>query len=181
MALGTLPFPVSAGVIQRLSLQLLIRLSVSLIAPSPARLRNISGLKMSTVVVCTSSHGSNTAFDLLGSAPYSLIGTCTNILIAPHPRGNRGIGRDGDSETDPMSATKESADMEDDHGVNHPGAKAFFKAVDYAVDQTGTPSDRLTRDDFLRTAATAEASGDLRMTQRLLLLAEDQELLHGEG
>ena len=71
--------------------------------------------------------------------------------------------------------------MADDHGLNDPRAKAFFKAVDYAVDQTGTPSDRLTRDDFLMAAAHAEASGDLRMTQRLLLLAEDQELLQGEG
>ena len=71
--------------------------------------------------------------------------------------------------------------MEDDHGLNDPGATAFFKAVNYAVDQTGTPSDRLTRDDFLRAAANAEASGDLRMTQRLLLLAEDHEFLLGEG
>lgn len=71
--------------------------------------------------------------------------------------------------------------MADDHGLNAPGAKAFLKAVDYAANETGTPSDRLTRDDFLRAAAIAEESGDLRMTQRLLLLSEDKELLHGEG
>jgi hypothetical protein len=80
-----------------------------------------------------------------------------------------------------MSATKGSAGMAGEQAVNDPGAKAFFIAVTYAVEQTGTPSDRLTRDDFLRAAAIAEESGDLKMTQRLLLLADDEERTQGDG
>jgi hypothetical protein len=71
---------------------------------------------------------------------------------------------------------KESWSVADEHRVNDPSAKAFFIAVSYAVEHTGTPADRLTRDDFLRAAAIAEESGDLKMTQRLLLLADDETL-----
>jgi len=60
------------------------------------------------------------------------------------------------------------------------GAKAFFIAVTYAARQTGTPRDQLTRDDFLKAAAIAEESGDLRMTQRLLLLADSDVLPEGD-
>jgi hypothetical protein len=75
---------------------------------------------------------------------------------------------------------KGSSDVADEQGVNDPGAKAFSIAVTYAVEQTGTPADRLTRDSFLMAAAIAEESGDLRMTQRLLLLADDETLAQGD-
>lgn len=79
-----------------------------------------------------------------------------------------------------MSATKGSAGMAGEHEANDPGIKAFFIAVRYAVEQTGTPADRLTRDDLLQAAAIAEESGDLKMTQRLLLLADDDTLTQGD-
>ncbi len=79
-----------------------------------------------------------------------------------------------------ISVTKGPADMASKQGVNDPGANAFFIAVAYAVEQTGTPADRLTRDDFLRAAAIAEESGDLKLTQRLLLLADDEALTQGD-
>lgn len=79
-----------------------------------------------------------------------------------------------------MRVAKGSVSMAGEQELNDPGAKAFFIAVTYAVEQTGRPADRLTRDDFLRAAAIAEESGDLKMTQRLLLLADDEALTQGD-
>jgi hypothetical protein len=75
---------------------------------------------------------------------------------------------------------KGSSGMTDEQGVTDLGAKAYSIAVTYTVEQTGTPADRLTRDSFLMAAAIAEESGDLRMTQRLLLLADDETLAQGD-
>lgn len=133
------------------------------------------------MVVRTAAIGSKKAFDRLGSAAFSLTNACTNHLTGLRLQGRRDVGRESGSEAAPISAPKGSADMVDDYDANDPSFKAFSKAVNYAVEQTGTPSDRLTRDDFLTAAALAEESGDLKMTQRLLLLVEDQELHQGEG
>ncbi len=66
--------------------------------------------------------------------------------------------------------------MADDHDSNDRAAKVLVTTINYAVEQTGTPSDRLTRNDFMNAAVLAEESGDMKLTQRLLLLAEDREL-----
>ncbi len=60
-------------------------------------------------------------------------------------------------------------------------AQAYHKAIAYAADQTAIPAERLTRDDFLMAAVIAEKVGDLKMVQRLLLLADDEELKQGRN
>lgn len=65
--------------------------------------------------------------------------------------------------------------MKDEQEATDGGVTAARKAMAYASAYTGTPSHRLTRDDYLQSAAHAEAAGDLRMTQRLLVLADDEE------
>lgn len=71
--------------------------------------------------------------------------------------------------------------MGEDRGAISPGARAFNDAIAFAVERTGTSQDCLDRDAFLQAAALAEESGDLRMTQRLLVLADDEEMRHNES
>jgi hypothetical protein len=97
--------------------------------------------------------------------------------VAPQQAGKMSIGGTVDLR---ISVTKGSADMADEQELNDSGSKAYFIAVTYAAQQTGIPADQLTRDDFLKAAAIAEESGDLRMTQRLLLLADDEVLPQGD-
>lgn len=68
--------------------------------------------------------------------------------------------------------------MKDEQGATDGGVTAIRRAVAYAIAYTGTPAHRLSRDDYLQSAAHAEAAGDLRMTQRLLVLADDEESRH---
>lgn len=71
--------------------------------------------------------------------------------------------------------------MAHEHELSDPAAKAFVKTVAFAVEWTGTPSDRLSRDDFFKAAALAEEAGEVKMMPRLLLLAEDEETRQRDG
>lgn len=61
------------------------------------------------------------------------------------------------------------------------GAEAFIKVVGFAVESTGTPPKQLTSADFEKAATIAEQSGNSKMAQQLLLLAEYDKSKRASG